>query len=344
MKTVYSMQHALHDPKAEFAGGRLAPTFETPRRAEIVLERIKEVKLGPVSAPMQYGLPAITRVHDPAFAAFLETGHAEWQKVHGDSDAIPATWPGPAMRRKLPHRIGARFGYYCFDAATPLTATSWQAAKIAADVAVSAHRQIMRGERAAFALCRPPGHHAGRDFYGGYCFLNNAAITAQAFIDSGAPRVAILDVDFHHGNGTQEIFYRRKDVLFCSLHGHPEDEYPYFAGFVDEIGEGEGAGCNANFPLRPGTAWDAYAEALAAAIRKIVAFGPDTLVVSLGVDTFERDPISRFRLRTEDYLRLGEAIAALGCPTLFVMEGGYAIEEIGVNTVNVLTGFEGRHN
>jgi acetoin utilization deacetylase AcuC-like enzyme len=340
MKTVYSDKHRLHDPKAEFAGGRLIPTFEMPRRAEMVLTRVEEVKLGPVIAPVAYGLPAIARVHDPALTEFIESGHDEWRRAYGDSDAIPAVWIGPGMRRKLPNRIGARFGYYCFDAATPLTATSWQAAKTAADVAVTGHRQLVHGQRAAFALCRPPGHHAGRDFYGGYCFLNNAAIAAQAFRDGGAPRVAVLDVDFHHGNGTQEIFYRRSDVLYCSLHGHPEDEYPYFSGFADETGEGDGAGFNHNYPLRPGTAWDTYRPALADALAQIVHFGPDALVVSLGVDTYERDPISSFKLKSADYLRIGELIAGLKRPTLFIMEGGYAVEEIGLNAVNVLTGFE----
>ena len=340
MKTVYSDKHRLHDPQVEFSGGRFVPGFEVPRRAEMVLARVKEQRLGPVLPPDVDALSAIARVHDAAFVEFLETGYTEWRKVYGDSNAIPATWIGPAMRRRLPNRIGARFGYYCFDAATAMTAGSWLAARAGAEVALTAQGFIAQGERAAFALCRPPGHHAGHDFYGGYCFLNNAAIAAQAFRDGGAARVAILDVDFHHGNGTQEIFYRRNDVLFCSLHGHPEDEYPYFSGFADERGEGAGEGFSHNYPLRPGTAWDTYRPALADAVARIAAFGPDAVVVSLGVDTFERDPISRFKLRSEDYLRIGEIIAALNRPTLFVMEGGYAVEEIGINAVNVLTSFQ----
>jgi acetoin utilization deacetylase AcuC-like enzyme len=340
MKTVYSGQHRLHDPKVEFSGGRFVPGFEVPRRAEMVLARVEEQRLGPVLPPDADALAAIARIHDSAFVEFLETGYAEWRQVYGDSSAIPATWIGPAMRRRLPNRIGARFGYYCFDAATAMTAGSWQAAKAGAEVALSAQRQVAQGERAAFALSRPPGHHAGHDFYGGYCFLNNAAIAAQAFRDGSAARVAILDVDFHHGNGTQEIFYRRDDVLFCSLHGHPEDEYPYFSGFADERGEGSGEGFNHNYPLRPGTAWDSYRPALADALSTIAAFAPDALVISLGVDTFERDPISRFKLRSDDYLRVGEMIAAVNRPTLFIMEGGYAVEEIGINTVNALAGFE----
>ena len=186
---------------------------------------------------------------------------------------------------------------------------------------------------------RPPGHHAHHDLYGGYCFLNNAAIAAQGFRDAGAARVAILDVDFHHGNGTQDIFYRRSDVLFCSLHGDPRDAYPYFLGYKDETGEGEGEGYNFNYPMPPGTGFEVWDSALAAACRKINAYKPDVLIVSLGVDTFKDDPISFFKLTSDDFKSYGARIARLKRPTLFVMEGGYAIAAIGLNTVNVLEGF-----
>jgi acetoin utilization deacetylase AcuC-like enzyme len=343
MKTVYSADHVLHDAKVDFAGGRFIQTFETPRRAEIVLERVRATGLGDVIAPATFGMAPLLRVHDAAFLRFLETAYSEWFAVHGDCAARPAIAIGPGMRRKLPSRIGARLAYYVIDSSTPITATSWRAARCSADVALTAQAIVAGGERAAFALCRPPGHHAGRDFFGGYCFLNNAAIAAQAFIDGGAARTAVLDVDFHHGNGTQGIFYARGDVLFASLHGHPEDEYPYFVGFEDERGEGAGEGFNRNYPLRPGTAWDRYRPALADAIAGIADFGPDALVVSLGVDTFKGDPISHFKLESEDFTRIGEMIAGLKRPTLFVMEGGYAVDEIGINAVNVLTGFEGRN-
>ena len=191
-----------------------------------------------------------------------------------------------------------------------------------------------------FALCRPPGHHAGSDFYGGYCFLNNAAIATQAFRDGGAQKVAVLDVDYHHGNGTQEIFYGRGDVFFASLHGHPAQEYPYFLGYEDETGEGAGEDCNANYPLRWGTEWSAYETALDDALSRIRRYGPEAIVVSLGVDTFKDDPISKFKLDSPDYSKIGRKVAALGLPTLFIMEGGYAVEEIGINAVNVLVGFE----
>jgi acetoin utilization deacetylase AcuC-like enzyme len=209
----------------------------------------------------------------------------------------------------------------------------------AADVAVTGARVLVEGERAALALCRPPGHHAATAAMGGYCYLNNAAIAAQYLIDQGCSRIAILDVDYHHGNGTQQIFYRRSDVLFASVHADPRVEYPYFLGYADERGEGEGEGYTHNYPLPHGIGWDAYGPALDEACRNVAAFTPDVLVVSLGVDTYEHDPISQFRLRTDDFTRIGARIADVACPTLFVMEGGYAVEALGVNAVNVLTGF-----
>jgi acetoin utilization deacetylase AcuC-like enzyme len=205
---------------------------------------------------------------------------------------------------------------------------------------VSAQKRVAV-DGAAFALCRPPGHHAARDLYGGYCFLNNAAIAAQAFLDDGAARVALLDVDFHHGNGTQDIFYERDDVLFLSLHGQPEDAFPHFLGYADETGAGRGEGFNANYPMPPGTPYAVWGDALEHACRRIVDYAPDVLVVSLGVDTFENDPISFFKLTSEDFSRYGERIGQLRLPTLFVMEGGYAVSEIGINTVNVLDAFRG---
>jgi len=246
------------------------------------------------------------------------------------------------MPRNVPPRdIDGRVGYYCLAGETAISEGTWEAAQAASDVALTAQRLVAAGAPAAFALTRPPGHHAARDMYGGYCFLNNAAIAAQAFLDGGAARVAILDVDFHHGNGTQEIFYRRADILFLSLHGDPLDAFPYYLGGADETGAGPGEDCNVNYPLPPGTAWEPWAEALEDACRRIAAYAPEALVVSLGVDTFKADPISFFRLESADFLRLGARLARLRLPTLFVMEGGYAVAEVGLNTVNVLEGFEG---
>ena len=340
MKTVFTDEHRHQDGQAELIGGKLLPCFEMPRRAEYVLNRVRAVKLGRVLRPSAFGRKPLTRVHAPDFVDFLETAWDQWIMAHGAYDGLPISWVAPGMRRIVPERIDGKMGYYSFDAGTPITAGTWRAAKAAADVALTGEKLIEKGERAVFALCRPPGHHAGRGFYGGYCFLNNAAIAAQAFRDGGARRVAVLDVDYHHGNGTQEIFYRRSDVLFVSLHGHPAQEYPYFVGYADEKGEGRGEGFNLNLPMRWGTAWDAYGDALDAGLARIRRYRPDAVVVSLGVDTFKADPISHFKLESEDYLTIGASIARLGRPTLFVMEGGYAVDELGINAVNVLQGFE----
>jgi acetoin utilization deacetylase AcuC-like enzyme len=226
------------------------------------------------------------------------------------------------------------------DSGTPLTAGTWVAAKTGADCAVNAAHALRLGERGTFALTRPPGHHAGADFFGGYCFLNNAALAAQHLLDDGARRVAILDIDYHHGNGTQDIFYRRGDVLFASIHADPRTEYPFYLGHADETGEGAGLGFNLNLPLAAGSTPAQWFAALETACIRVAGFGADALVVSLGVDTFGGDPLSRFALQSADFLRIGERIAHLGLPTAFVFEGGYAVAEIGINVVNVLEGFE----
>jgi acetoin utilization deacetylase AcuC-like enzyme len=232
-------------------------------------------------------------------------------------------------------------GLFSFDAGTPLTAGTWQAARAGAACAVEAARALASGaERSAFALTRPPGHHAGADFFGGYCFLNNAALAAQTLRDGGFERVAVLDVDYHHGNGTQSIFYDRGDVLTVSLHGDPRTEYPFYLGHADERGAGGGLGFNLNLPLPRGTDFARWRAALGVGTEAIGRFGAQALVVSLGVDTFEGDPISSFALRSADYLQVGSDIAALQLPTVFVFEGGYAVAEVGVNAVNVLEGFE----
>jgi len=244
------------------------------------------------------------------------------------------------MQIRPPRDIDGRIGYYAMAAETSISAGTWEAASASANVALTAQNAIADGADSAFALCRPPGHHAASDLFGGYCFLNNAAIATQAFIDNGAGRVAILDIDFHHGNGTQDIFYQRGDVLFVSLHGEPENAFPYFLGYADETGAGEGEGANLNMPMAPGTGFEAWGACLDQACRRVESFGPDAVVVSLGADTFKDDPISFFKLESDDFKRIGARIAALGRPTLFVMEGGYAVSALGVNTVNVLAAFE----
>jgi acetoin utilization deacetylase AcuC-like enzyme len=340
MKTIYSEDHALQAGRVELIGAELVPCFEKPERAQIVLDRIQQVGLGDVVPPRHFSRQALTSVHDPDFVEFLETAWAQWTAAHGDRDALPMSWAVRTMRQKVPDAIDGKLGFYCLDAATPITAGTWRAATAAADCALTAAALVSHGERAVFALARPPGHHAARDLYGGYCFLNNAAIATQHLLDEGARRVAILDIDYHHGNGTQTLFYDRGDVLFLSIHGDPRQEFPYYLGYVDETGDGAGEGFNHNYPLPWGTGPARWLEALADASRNVESYAPDALVVSLGLDTFHGDPISHFLLSSEDYPEVGRRIAKLGLPTLFVFEGGYAVEALGVNAVNVLAGFE----
>ncbi|MEL6278027.1 MAG: histone deacetylase family protein [Pseudomonadota bacterium] len=341
MKTIHTETHRKRASKTELFGGELVPPFECPERVDYILQEITKRDLGPVLAPQPHGLGPVLRVHDAAFVSFLQTCWEEWVAEGYRGEAIPTCWPSRAMPLSRPPRdIEGRIGYYCLASETSISHGTWDAALAATEVAATAQKLVSGGDRAAFALCRPPGHHAATDMYGGYCFLNNAAVAAQGFLDDGAARVAVLDVDFHHGNGTQEIFYQRSDVLFLSLHGDPEDAFPHFLGSADETGAGAGEGCNVNYPLPPETPYAVWVEAFEAALKRIRAYAPDALVVSLGVDTYKADPISFFRLESDDFTDYGRRIAGLDLPTLFVMEGGYAVAEIGVNTVNVLNGFD----
>jgi acetoin utilization deacetylase AcuC-like enzyme len=341
MKTIYTPLHENQDAPYEYIRGRQVASFEMPRRAQLVLDCVTSSALGPVIAPIAHDMAPILRVHSPDFVTFLSTFWEEWHAENGDICALPNTWVPPRARRLATKRPGAELGRYCIDMSSPILSGTWTAARAAVDAALTGADMILEGgERAIFALCRPPGHHAGRDYFGGYCFLNNAAIAAQSLRDSGKAKVAVLDVDYHHGNGTQDIFYDRDDVLTVSIHADPSVEYPYYSGYPDETGEGEGAGFCLNLPLPFGATYAQYSGALSTAVARIADFGADALVVSLGVDTFANDPISHFKLFADDYSAMGAAIAVLGLPTLFVMEGGYAVEDIGVNVVNVLTGFE----
>ena len=343
MHTFYNDRHALHHGKVEMFRGELVPCFEVPARADYVLEELTRRRLGAIDTPAEVDEAALARVHAPRYLDFLAGAWDEWvalDPANAQRDALPSYWPIRSFRHDvLPASFPARMGLFSYDAGTPLTAGTWAAARAGAGCALAAASHVLQGERAAFALTRPPGHHAGADFFGGYCFLNNAAIAAQALRDAGVERVAVLDIDYHHGNGTQAIFYGRADVQFTSIHGDPHTEYPYYLGYADEQGAVAGLGFNRNLPLARGTGFAAWREALHSALAGIATFKPGALVVSLGLDTFEGDPIAGFKLATPDYLRIGEDLARAGLPTVFVFEGGYAVAEVGVNAVNVLEGF-----
>lgn len=338
--TIHSEAHKLRDSKTELFGGELVYPHERPSRVRYILDRISETGLGEVREPRDFGIEPILRVHDAGLVEFLRTAWDEWIKTGYKGEAMPICWPARRMAVRIPDYIEGKMGYYALSSETSISAGTWEASLASAHVALTGAEIIDSGANSIFSLCRPPGHHAARDMYGGYCFLNNAAIAAQYYLDHGADRVAVLDVDFHHGNGTQDIFYDRGDVAYLSLHGDPRDAFPHFLGYSDETGQGDGEGCNFNYPMNPGTGYDKWGSALEDALSKIGKFGAEVLVLSLGVDAFEADPISFFKLTSDDFTSCGAAIAELRIPTHFVMEGGYDIDEIGINTVNVLQGFE----
>lgn len=341
MKTVYSEFQLKHAGHFEFYNGSLVEGFEKPSRAQLIVDRIRVEKLGGVVDPSAQSLETARKIHSSDYLEFLPTAWQLWSQAGRSGTALPYAWPTRGRKLdSIPNSIDGLLGYYSIDSSTGFVEGTWDAVKASQDTSLTAADLLADGEKSCFALCRPPGHHAGKDFNGGYCFINNAAIAAQRLLDRGASRVSILDIDYHHGNGTQEIFYWRDDVQFISLHGDPRYEYPFFSGYSRERGAGRGEGFNLNLPLADGTDWPKWLAALHFGLENVRAFAADALVVSLGVDTFAGDPISRFSLTHADFPQIGAEIARLGMRTLFVMEGGYAVDDIGLNVVGVLTGYK----
>ncbi len=339
MQVFHSEKTKSRDARTELSGGVLVPPFECPRRVDMVLQSLRERDIGPIDPPELHGMDPVRAVHDADYLDFLSTVWEQWSAAGIEGEVMPSIWPGRRTRSLRPRNIEGLVGYYALAAETAIEAHTFEAAQISADIALSAADHVLATGEAAFGLCRPPGHHAAVDQYGGYCFFNNAAIVAQHAIGRGVPRVAILDVDFHHGNGTQQIFYDRADVMYVSIHGDPRDEFPYYLGYADEKGEGPGRGTNANYPLPSGTDYGAWRKALEHGLARIREYQPALLVVSLGVDTFKGDPVGSFQLVGGDFTDYGRRIAMAGLPTVFLLEGGYAVQEIGTNVTNVLDGF-----
>ena len=329
----FDERQLLHQPVREMHNGGWTPYAETPERARSIGQR-----LGVLKPARDFGLDPILGAHDRPYVEFLRDAHALWRDAGREGDAIGYAWPVVRRRGVRLDRIDARLGYYSYDAATPIAEGTWEASYWSAQTALTAVAAILDGDaRQSFALCRPPGHHAGRDYCGGYCYLNNAAIAAQHARKCGR-RVAILDIDYHHGNGTQDIFYEESEVLFVSIHADPATDYPFFWGHGDEQGEGPGKGATLNLPLPRGTDISAYLGALDIALQTISAHQADLLVISFGADTFEDDPISHFRLRSGDYPEIARRISSLRLPVLVVMEGGYAVDALGANVEAFLSG------
>ena len=348
---IHSDAHLAHSGLIELASGVEIPCYESPERALAIEAALRGDGGFAFEAPTEHGREPILAVHDADMVEVFEhswtdalaAGAADGSRAWLPDTFLLDAYRGPMPRSELPAGRHHQLGAYLFDTATPIVAGTWGAALAAVDVAISAAERVVGGAPLAYGLCRPPGHHAARGMLGGYCYFNNAAIVAEWLRrEGGARRVAILDIDYHHGNGTQQIFWERGDVLYLSLHADPGRAYPYFSGYAGERGAGDGAQLTRNWPLPAGTAFDAYAVALAEALRMIVAFAPDApLVISAGFDTFERDPIGDLALRTPDYREIGRMVAGLGIPTIALQEGGYAVDALGANAVALLSGLRG---
>jgi acetoin utilization deacetylase AcuC-like enzyme len=348
MRVVYSPLHLGHDIVTQVVMGREIPADEVAERAERIRTALEADGGFTFVEPVQHGAEPITDVHDPGLLRFLAEAFPQLRRegvvrpsVIAEGFAVRGYGEGMGVGRE-PKAISGRAGYWGMDTSSPIVAGTYLAVRAAVDVALTAVDLVLDGEAAVYGLCRPPGHHAARAMYAGFCYLNNAAIAAQAITRATGERVAILDVDFHHGNGTQQIFWRRADVLYASIHADPDRQYPYYSGFADETGDGAGAGANLNIPLPAGTDDEAYLVALDRALEAVAAFEGSVVVVSLGFDTYGHDPIGDFALTTPVYHEVGRRVAALGRRLVVLQEGGYHRPSLGENARAWLRGIDGR--
>ncbi|MEO5899570.1 MAG: histone deacetylase family protein [Ilumatobacteraceae bacterium] len=347
MRVVYTPAHLGHDPHTEIEQSGWHAPWEHVGRAETIRATLATDDAFTIVAPDPWGLDPVRAVHDGGLVDFLAVAWQEYQVVNpGVRDVVPDVFYRPGLRRGMspagvPASVNGRLGWYCFETTTPLTETTFEAACGATDTALSTAALVLGGERVAYGLCRPPGHHATSTNYGGYCFFNNAAVAAHHIATTTGAKVTVLDVDYHHGNGTQEIFYDRADVQYVSLHADPVRAYPYTIGYADETGAGPGRGSTLNLPLAAATNDDRYLDALEQACAAVQSFDPAVLIVSLGLDTFVTDPICDLALTTDGFARCGALVGGLGVPTVVLQEGGYDVAALGANVQSWLHGVIG---
>ena len=338
MKVYYSEAHRRHEPPFEiFDGGLRVPYLENPDRMDRILNALRATDWAKIIEPSDFGLDPIYAVHDKDYVDFLASSWTEWlvTDAKDKSTLLPSTF---ALRRhpQKPTSLLGRAGYYMMDLSACIVEGTYSAALASANCALNAAEAVANGEHSAFGLCRPPGHHAGKDYAGGYCFINNASVAANWLSSKG--RVALLDIDYHCGNGTQDIFYDRADVLTISIHADPNFEYPHYAGYANETGSGLGLGFHKNFPLEPSAGTDdaRYLSALEQALGLIRKFAPKYLVVSAGMDIYADDPLGTIKVTTEGIGEIGKRISALDLPAVIVMEGGYNNVALGRNVIALL--------
>jgi acetoin utilization deacetylase AcuC-like enzyme len=343
MRWFYSEQHELHSPDRELRFGAPTRGFEVANRARIIAAELREdadFERGTVRA---FDREFIDRVHSPSMVDWLEEAWRECRPYSEFEEVIPDVFRHTGFDiagsiARTPTGPMARLGYYSFDTMTPIVEGTYAASRSAVDVALSALESTLSTGEVSYGLCRPPGHHASTSMIGGYCFFNNAAITAAEMARRLNAPVAIIDVDYHHGNGTQSIFYGRDDVFYASLHGSPERAFPYFLGYGDEKGSGRGLGWNHNVELEKGCSDRQYLDLLAGVLQVVAQKDVAGAVISLGVDTYENDPISDLALTKGAYHAMGRLLAGLSVPTVVVQEGGYDQAELGTNVRSFLRG------
>ncbi len=338
MKAIFDAAHRAHDPQFSLQRGKVRRSNEQPERADRLLAGLKKGD-HELLAPQRFGLGPVNAIHTSEYLHFLSEAHEAWMTQGDCGPEVVANVHPSRNSATYPASIVGRAGWHMADATSPIGPQTWAAVQLAADVALTATEFVMAGERAAYALCRPPGHHAYADMAGGFCFLNNSAIAAQR-LRRQHDRVAILDIDVHHGNGTQGIFYHRGDVLTVSIHADPHKLYPFFWGHASERGAGAGEGCNFNLPLPHGSGDDVFLAAIEQAAARIRMFTPGAVVLALGLDASEQDPYKALAVTTAGFERAGAAAARLGLPTAIIQEGGYLSPILGDNLAAALRGFE----
>jgi len=336
VQAVFDSNTSKHDPQFFLVKGRMRASTEQPERAQRLLAGLRRCEIE-VVAPATFDTSCIEDVHEEKYLDFLQHGYRHWRDLPDSSAEVIANVHPLRRRDNYPASIVGRAGWHMADTACPLGEHTWQAARASANVALSATQLVLQGQELAYALCRPPGHHAYTDLAAGFCFLNNAAIAAQ-FARRTHSRVAILDVDVHHGNGTQDIFYQRADILTVSIHADPSHFYPFFWGYANERGEDEGEGYNVNMPLETLSGDSVFLKALDAAIEQITEFDPGILIVALGLDASEADPLRGLSVTTDGFYRIGQTIAQAALPTVFVQEGGYLSDVLTDNLAATLSG------
>ena len=338
MKAFYAEEERIHYPAHFLVNGVFAPNPEQPARIDRLLAGARSAGCD-ISRPPDAGLAPIRAVHEARYVAFLENAHHRWTRIEGASaDVVPNIHP-VSRNNHYPDSVVAQAGWHLMDASAPISAHTFESARWSANCAIAATSAVLASDAAAYALARPPGHHARQDAAAGFCYFNNSAIAAQ-MLRSAHERVAILDVDLHHGNGTQDIFYDRDDVLTVSIHADPSRFYPFFWGAEGETGRGRGEGFNVNFPITRGARDDVFLAALDRALARIDAFNPGALVIALGLDASEYDPFGGLCVSTKGFEKIGAAIARAGRrPTVIVQEGGYLCDQLGDNLAAFLAGF-----